>query len=470
MPLDMPRGKANNLKRRALYEKYYPLLAVHPQMNRELVSYQANKKLPFYRWYKFKEAFSADLIRFFIESYAPKDKKHPSVLDPFAGIGTTLTVAASAGCKAVGIELMPVGIAAIKARICANKTHTAKFERTLKKLIAKNLEKDHKNGFEVNQLSITKGAFPKHTETAIKNYLEFISKINDENIKYLYWFSCLSVLEEVSYTRKDGQYLRWDSRSSRRLKSEFNKGRILPFKEALINKLKIIIDDIRHNAQSFSPSDVKVIEGSCLDEVPNFASGKFDLIITSPPYCNRYDYTRTYALELAFMDLTDEAVKDLRQAMLSSTVENKSKRQFLKKFYENRGSSYIFETAQSRFDKQEALKEILGNLERARNERILNNGNIPVMIENYFYEMNILIGEFLRILKPGGKVIMVNDNVQYNGEEIPVDLILCDLAGMAGFVIEDIWVLSRGKGNSSQQMGNFGRNELRKCVYVWSKT
>ena len=64
---------------------------------------------------------------------------------------------------------------------------------------------------------------------------------------------------------------------------------------------------------------------------------------------------------------------------------------------------------------------------------------------------------------------MVNDNVQYGGEEVPVDLILSDMAADAGFETECIWVLPRGKGNSSQQMGAHGRNELRKCVYLWRR-
>lgn len=37
----------------------------------------------------------------------------------------------------------------------------------------------------------------------------------------------------------------------------------------------------------------------------------------------------------------------------------------------------------------------------------------------------------------------------------------------AGFEVETIWVLPVGKDNSSQQMGKHGRDELRKCLYVW---
>ena len=64
---------------------------------------------------------------------------------------------------------------------------------------------------------------------------------------------------------------------------------------------------------------------------------------------------------------------------------------------------------------------------------------------------------------------MINDNVQYHGEEVPVDLILSDYAEQSGFVCKQIWALPRGKGNASQQMGRFGRRELRKCVYYWER-
>jgi len=90
-------------------------------------------------------------------------------------------------------------------------------------------------------------------------------------------------------------------------------------------------------------------------------------------------------------------------------------------------------------------------------------------VRNYFYEMCFVIFELARILKPGGTVMMVNDNVRYAGEEIPVDLILADFAESFGLSVQHIWTLERGKGNSSQQMGNHGRSELRKCVYMWEK-
>jgi hypothetical protein len=59
---------------------------------------------------------------------------------------------------------------------------------------------------------------------------------------------------------------------------------------------------------------------------------------------------------------------------------------------------------------------------------------------------------------------MVNDNMRYQDAHVPVDLILSDFARAAGFEVEAIWVLPRGKGNSSQQTGAHGRQEVRKCA------
>ena len=277
------------------------------------------------------------------------------------------------------------------------------------------------------------------------------------------------MLEDVSYTRKDGQYLRWDSRSPRELKSQFNKGTIHPFRDAILQRLDMMRDDISQREAVDGHAEFDVRRGSCLDIMPTLRANQFDLVLTSPPYCNRYDYTRTYALELAYLGSGEKEISTLRQTLLSATVENKTKRAQLGLMYSKPKHRGFFEKMEAAFESQAALHEVLGKLKAARDRKELNNPNIPVMIENYFFEMNVLIHEMARTLRSGGRVVMVNDNVQYHGEEVPVDLILSDFAECAGLTTDAIWVLERGKGNSSQQMGAHGRNEIRKCVYVWRK-
>ena len=87
--------------------EYFPnTLAVDNALTRKLVSFQANKVRTYYRWYKYKEAFSADLVEYLFRKYGVVKGK---ILDPFAGAGTALFVCSALGYYAEGIELLPIG-------------------------------------------------------------------------------------------------------------------------------------------------------------------------------------------------------------------------------------------------------------------------------------------------------------------------------------------------------------------------
>ncbi len=470
-PLEKPRGllASSEVYRTALYEKYADKIVVNPQLNRALVSYQGNKTTNFHRWLKYKEAFSSSLVLHLLQRFQGRTVSGGRVLDPFAGIGTTLTTAAEFGWQATGIELLPIGPAAVRARIAAELVNIELFEAVLERLNNCPFTRYISTNYRFPHLAITRNAFPKETEEAIGAYLAFVSRIREKRVRYLFWFACLSTLEQVSYTRKDGQYLRWDFRAGRNIQSKFNKGTIPDFRTAIIRKLELMLLDLKRRSSTKLSRRIRVIEGSCLTELTRIPDTSFELIITSPPYCNRYDYTRTYALELALMDKNEEEIKSLRQALLSCTVENKSKRDLLADCYRSMKRDAFYTAAVRAFHKQEALHEILRLLYQAKQSGELNNNNVPSMVENYFFEMNLVVHELARVLVPGGHILMVNDNVQYNGEEVPVDFILSDLAVCAGLRVDQIWVLPRGKGNSSQQMGAYGRKEIRKCLYVWSR-
>lgn len=89
-----------------LLGRFLSKMTVHPALTRPLVSFQANKTRPIYRWYKYKEAFSASLVEYFLEKYQISEG---TLLDPFAGSGTALFASSATGIDAVGIELLPIG-------------------------------------------------------------------------------------------------------------------------------------------------------------------------------------------------------------------------------------------------------------------------------------------------------------------------------------------------------------------------
>ena len=462
-------------EREKLFDQYKDIIETDYTLNRTLVSFQANKKEPFYRWFKYKEGFSKKLIDYYIGKYHPS-KGH--ILDPFAGSGATLFAAREKGWESTGIELLPIGIYNVQARLAAEKVSLEEFKKEVNSFW-KSFYKTSVSNPVIQHISITRGAFPEENESNLNRYLTCCKNINNNSVRILLEFAAFSILEEISFTRKDGQYLRWDSRANRSYgNTEFNKGEIYDFIKIVKEKIEDIIVDLSpaQNFDLFAPkennikiSDPNILKGSSLEVLPSMKPNTFDFVMTSPPYCNRYDYTRTYALELIFLNNNDDDVKKLRQTMLTCTVENKEKLNYLENLYTelNRGSD--FDYINSVYFSHPAMSEVNDVLSKLNELGKLNNSNIPRMVKNYFYEMLFVIYEVYRLLRNNGVVVMVNDNVRYGGEEIPVDLIMSDFAKRIGFKIKKIWTLPTGKGNSSQQMGEHGRSELRKCVYIWEK-
>jgi site-specific DNA-methyltransferase (cytosine-N4-specific) len=293
----------------------------------------------------------------------------------------------------------------------------------------------------------------------------------------------MSVLEDVSYTRKDGQYLRWDGRAEKIVnrnqtridqgKKPFkgiHKGQLPTVQDGLVWKLDVVIRDIADLQQLPVTHSGRqhLIEGNTLLELPKLESNQFDAVITSPPYANRYDYTRTYALELAYLNIGQD-IFQLRQDQLSCTVENKPKNNQLRQYYIDVNAENRYEKAMEIAKNNIALQEINRALE-TRNERgEINNRGVLRMIDQYFTELTLIYVELYRVCKAGAKVAFVNDNVRYGGEVIPVDVLSTSLAEAAGFEPIKIYVIPQRKGNSSQQMKRFGRRPLRKSITFWQK-
>ena len=362
---------------------FKPTFLVQPSLTRSLVSFQANKTRPIYRWYKYKEAFSAALVENLFQRYGVSAGK---ILDPFAGSGTALFAASSLGIESDGIELLPIGQQIVATKKLLETEFTADDFDTLQRWAKLPTWQRSEQRVCLPELRITKGAYPELTKDSIEKYLGACQQENSRVQTVLYFvLSC--VLESISYTRKDGQYLRWDYRSGRRQGvNPFDKGAILNFEQAISEKINEILVDLQPVTGQLGlfptiefDSEIRLYNGSCLEIMPTLPEYTYNAIITSPPYCNRYDYTRTYALELALLNIGEKDLLNLRQQMLSCTVENRAK-DLLKI---NPEWAQAIRVA----DEQKLLQTILGYLDRQKAKGQLNNTGIPRMVRGYFYEM-----------------------------------------------------------------------------------
>lgn len=476
-------GFCDETARQALEKKYTPFLEVTQKFDRRSVSYQLSKRSPLHSWFKYKEGFSADLVNELIDEM--NISANDTILDPFMGSGTTALVCQMRRINSVGYDIMPFSAIAIKAKSNALKCDLDELKMLLQEFSSLTMPEAYSR--KTPYVTITDSAYPEFNARFIQFATDWLNQSQySTDIKNLFTLCVLNSLERCSYTAKDGQYLRWDSRATKVINANIKRKklghRLLPahqcrevietIQTSVEQELNHVLSDIKFvqagTHENFSAS-VNFTQGSALLELPKLESDTFNGVITSPPYCNRYDYTRIYALELAYLGCNEEDIKNLRQSLLSCTVESKSKISLLMKHYEDLHASDRFYYILSKINSNSAFREIMTALENRKNCGDLNNNGVLRMVEGYFTELAFTYAELYRVCRAGALVAVVNDNVRYGGEIIPVDYLSTSLAEQFGFEPLKIYCLRQQKGNSSQQMKKFGRAALRKSITLWKK-
>ena len=476
-------GNTNSQKARiALEERYWPITEITERFNRQSVSYQLSKRDCLHKWLKYKEGFSAELVRTLLKDFHLQ--KGDIVADPFMGSGTTALVSMFNGYNSLGFGILPMSKIAIHVKTAIYTYNILELKELLKEIINLNVPEEYDG--RTPEIRITKDGYPRETSRELAYYKEhFLNSRYSENTKMLLELCTLNALERISYSAKDGQYLRWDWRCPKIIAAaearektgrkpfvvKLDKGQLPSLKEVLTEELSGVIKDIEYlnNNPSGFDTQCKFIEGSALFELPKIADGTVSAVISSPPYCNRYDYTRTYAMELAYLGMSEAGVRKLRQDLLSCTVENKSKIEQLQDYYKQIGQQERYERTMNIVDENAALQEINNALKNRNENGEINNKGVLKMVEGYFTELTFLFSELYRVCKTGAYVAFVNDNVRYAGEVIPVDFLTTNLAEQIGFTPVKIYTLKQQKGNSSQQMKKYGRVALRKSITIWKK-
>lgn len=469
-------------ERIALENRYWGITEVTDKFNRQSVSYQLSKKDCLHRWLKYREGFSSQLVKMLLNEF--HIGRGDMVMDPFIGSGTTALVCCLNGINSIGYDVLPMSKMSIGAKTAVYDYNIEELNTIL--VVIRNLQIPEDYEGHTNYISITTGAYSENEDKALAYYTEYFENSEYSDIaKNLVKLCILNSLERISYTIKSGQYLSWDHRCPKiieinRLRVEAgkrpfvnknDKGELPTLKEMLSLEFSQMVEDItalQEKDTEFSAT-CNYIEGSVFFEITKENNDTIDGVITSPPYCNRYDYTRTYGLELAYLGKSDEEVKALRQSLLSCTVESKPKLEVFKEHYESIGRGDDYERILSIAQNNPVLKEVNQALQARNANGEINNKGILKMVDGYFTELTFLFAELYRICKPGAHVAFVNDNVRYAGEVIPVDYLSTSLAENLGFKPVKVYTLRQQKGNSSQQMAKYGRVAIRKSITVWEK-
>ena len=421
-------------KREKIEEKFKNIMHEELKLG-SLVSYVGNKNIPFLRIYRYKEAFAFNFVRDFLRRFGANSNDY--VFDPFSGLGTTMFTSMLSGIPSVGIDKLPIAYFISKTLpllLLLRENELKEKWLSFIPMIEKNQPADVAMDVPIMEI-----AFNEETLLTLRKFKSAIDCLSDpyRDIFLLLFFS---ILEECSFTSKDGQFLRL-KRNKKISEPVEAMGRKVAQVEEDVRRIKMLFPHLSIN-EEIKP-DVYLGDTRDLSDI-KFRE-KPTIIITSPPYANRYDYTRTYSLELCFHFVKNfEELKAIRFGILRSHIETKIQK--------------------GEKPPHPVIKEVVELLGRKK----LNNPKIPSMIVTYFIDMQKVIEEWIKVLAPGAKVAMVVDNVRFEGELIPVDLVLSEMAEEVGFEVKEI-IVARYKGNSSQQMKKYGKVPVRESIVIWER-
>lgn len=402
---------------------------------RPLVTNQTNKNLPLYGWYNYTHSFSRDLVFCLLNDFgvgrSKKSRQSGIVLDPFCGAGTTLLAAKEYGTSALGIDIMPFSVFMSKA-----KTGDYDFNElrdAYKKLKTFIVNAEIKDIDELKRKNLSK-YFDAEILDLLLRIMAWI-KTQNEKVQQVFLVALFAILEKTSKMQKDGGFLRYTER-------DIN---IAWVKELFLKTVAKMLADVNKWHTEISSEKISIKIGDARET--GLPDNHVSAIITSPPYPNRHDYTRTYYLELAlgFYNTNDE-IKKLRYETLRSHVEARPLQI---------SKGYIPPVALTRL------------LEEISRERMPNDAIIP-MLSGYFEDMYMVFSELLRVLKPRGYFALVVCNVRYSGVVVPVVDFLIEIAENVGLRFTKK-IVARYKNNSAQQMQYYGTSPLEESIIIWQK-
>ena len=381
---------------------------------------------PIHRWLTFPHSFTNDLVHALIEEWSLTTQDY--ILDPFVGAGTTVLSSKEKDISAKGYDLSPLAVFATRVK-------TSTYDLPTLKSAWKNLNGvlGHAEKSRPGRVypPLVEQALPGELLSAFANCDQSIETLGcSPKVRDFLRLGLIAIIPQFSRAQASGGWLKW---------TEETKG-VESFNEALKHQMTGMLDDQSDTQLAYGPRwGVELADARSIPESPN----TFTALITSPPYPNRHDYTRIFAVELLFRFLTPDQNCQLRRQSLHSHPEAKPARENIDEYSE-----------------PEQLVQTLTLVRSA-----VKDMRVYRMLKGYFLDIFLCLREARRVCKPGARIALVVGNVQYCGIPVLVDEITSELGQQAGLESDGV-IIARYRGNSAQQMGQFGRRPSRESVVL----
>jgi len=254
-----------------------------PVRDQATSTFADNMNLPVHRWFRFSAGFSAQWVK---QTIQQSGLSRPHVLDPFAGSATTLLAAECAGAPSIGLEAQP-----FIARIAdAKLAWRSEPEAYLNKAKALRRLSFRQTPEIASYPPLVRTCYDDDTLCKLDRLRRALAEVQDdtESAK-LVWLTLIAILRQVSRVgTAQWQYVLPKKR----------KRQVAEVYQAFDSRCQMIYHDMLLAHDLPAPRAI-LINGdarTCHGIRKNWA----DLVITSPPYPNNYDYADATRLEMSF--------------------------------------------------------------------------------------------------------------------------------------------------------------------------
>lgn len=399
-------------------------------------AFAQNRQEHVHRWVPWVAGYSASFVDGILASVLGTPRE-TVVLDPFAGVGTTLVEAMRQGYDTVGFEINPYAALACEVKLRAAEHDVEQLRGAARRFRAFMADRvgDHDQSpasAPPPHFRSRRPFFSPDVERQVLFTLDFIAGLDDPTTANLFRVAFGAVM--VSFSN-------YSYEPSLGTRSAAGKEDILQADVAAIiaAKMEEMASDIAQlQAQvarlGHTPRG-EVHTASYLEACARVPERSVDVVITSPPYLNNYHYVRNTRPHLFWLGLVSRP-SDLKALETNS---------FGKYWQTVRAKAPV-----ALEPDYPELREIIAAIADTNGDRGVYGGvGWANYAATYFNDCAAFCRATLGRIKPGGLAVIVIGNNILQGIEVPTDRLLAGIAERVGFSVEGIHEVRRKRTGSS---------------------
>jgi len=371
-----------------------------------------NPDAPIHRWFRYREAYSPDLI--------DRLRLGQRILDPFCGCGSIMVGAAQRGRRSIGIDVNPVAVFAAKVKL----SPLSPKQTAMIQLYMENIEQFGKTSsrWPMPALSIAEKVFEPKILATLQKLRRSIEEFSNEDqaVRNFLLLGWLGILEAVGSYFKEGNGIKYRNKKRQKGTYEDRPEGKWQLDRFGADQRRFVLNAYRNQLSLMLSETTQwdigtwrkqtVLAGSAMNLDRLCGRNSFDSIVFSPPYANRFDYFESFKVELWFGGFvsTYEELNNLRKTSLRSHL----------------AADYCQPAVAA-----DGLEDLIDLMDRDASSWRMG---VADLLRGYFHDLREVLTK-CRYVAPNARCNVVVGNSAFAGVIIPSDVLTASIGIQAGY-------------------------------------